>query len=95
MTQCTKALIDYAFNELKLNRVEIRASVENKKPSDTRTIRFYKRRSTEKRRKVQGQFKDSFVYSLLKSEWQSYKRLDNYWLYIIYSVLVCEYICKP
>lgn len=31
MTQCTKALIDYAFHELKLNRVEIRASVENKK----------------------------------------------------------------
>ena len=49
MTQCTKALIDYVFHELKLNRVEIRASVENKKPSDTRTIRFYKRRSTEKR----------------------------------------------
>lgn len=72
MTQCTKALIDYAFNELKLNRVEIRASVENKKsqaiPERLGFTREGRLRSEEK---VQGQFKDSFVYSLLKSEWQS------------------------
>ena len=72
MTQCTKALIDYAFHELKLNRVEIRASVENKKsqaiPERLGFTREGRLRSDEK---VQGQFTDSFVYSLLKSEWES------------------------
>ena len=31
MTRVAKALTDYAFNELNLNKVEIRAAVENKK----------------------------------------------------------------
>ena len=31
MSQCCKALIDYAFHELNLNRIEIRAAAENKK----------------------------------------------------------------
>ncbi|WP_154895225.1 GNAT family N-acetyltransferase [Staphylococcus pasteuri] len=71
MTQCTKAIIDYAFNELDLNRVEIRASVENiKSQAIPERLGFTKEGRLRSEERVQGRFTDSYVYSLLKSEWQ-------------------------
>lgn len=72
MTQCTKAIIDYAFNKLDLNRVEIRASVENiKSQAIPERLGFTKEGRLRSEERVQGRFTDSYVYSLLKSEWQA------------------------
>jgi ribosomal-protein-serine acetyltransferase len=70
MTRCVNALLKYAFEELKLNRVEIRCGEKN-----------YKSRAIPERLEMKHEgtirdgeflydhFIDSYVYSMLAKEW--------------------------
>ncbi len=52
--------------------MEIRASVENtKSQAIPKRLGFTKEGKLRSEECVQGKFTDSYVYSLLKSEWQS------------------------
>ncbi len=71
ITQSCKAIINYGFEELKLNRLEIRCATENTKsqavPERLGFIKEGKLRSCEW---LNNRFVDHFVYSMLKEEWQ-------------------------
>ena len=68
MTQCTDALIYYIYEELDINRIEIRMSTNNVR---SRTILeclgFTQEGILRSNERIQGQFSDSYVYSFVKS----------------------------
>lgn len=71
MTRVVEALTDYAFNELKLNKVEIRAADENKKsrgiPERLGFINEGRIRCAEK---LYDHYVDHEVYGMLSHEWK-------------------------
>ncbi|EHJ08317.1 GNAT family N-acetyltransferase [Staphylococcus simiae] len=71
MTVSTQALINYCFTELRLNRVEIRAAVNNfKSQAIPRRLGFTEEGVLRQDELLNGQFSSSYVFSLLKSEYQ-------------------------
>lgn len=70
MTQVTQTLIDIAFYDLKLNRVDIRAAYENRKsraiPERLGLIREGQLRQAEW---LYDHYVDHVVYSVLATEW--------------------------
>ena len=70
MTRCTKALIQYVYEEYDINRIEIRMSTKNKK-SRAIPIRlgFTQEGILRSDERLQGEFSDSYVYSLLREEY--------------------------
>ena len=71
MTQATKALTNYAFKHLGMNRIQIRCGVENSKSSAIPKRLGYQFESIER----EGEFHfnhyiDLEVYSMLKKEWK-------------------------
>lgn len=72
MTTCTQFLIDHCFNDLNLNRIEIRTSVENYKCQKIpQKLGFTHESTLRQDEKLNGKFCDSHVFSLLKSEYDS------------------------
>ncbi|UCZ54246.1 GNAT family N-acetyltransferase [Bacillus shivajii] len=72
MTKAVEALVYYAFEELKLNRIEIHAGLENKKSRDIpRRLSFQEEGVLRQAEKVGNRYVDHVVYSLLKEEWVS------------------------
>jgi ribosomal-protein-serine acetyltransferase len=72
VTKCCEAMIDYAFRELKLNRVEIRAINENLRSRAIPERLGFKHEGTFRQDvKLYDQFADSIVYGLLAEEWRS------------------------
>lgn len=70
MTTATQALIDYCFTELGLNRVEIRAAVNNdKSQAIPKRLGFTEEGVLRQDERLNGQFSSSYVFSLLKSEY--------------------------
>jgi ribosomal-protein-serine acetyltransferase len=70
ITRCSKAVIDEGFNHLHLNRIEIRAAVENyKSQAIPERLGFKKEGIIRQGEFVNNQFIDLYVYSLLKEEW--------------------------
>lgn len=70
MTRAVKTLIDYAFNVLKLNRVEIRAATENMKSRAVPERLGFKLDGILRRQSwLHDRFVDHAVYSLLRGEW--------------------------
>ncbi len=71
VTKACRALIEYAFRELKLNRIEIRCAVENKK---SRTIPerlgFVQEGVVRQAAWLYDHFVDLVVYGMLASDWQ-------------------------
>ena len=69
MTKCTKALIRYVYEEYDINRIEIRMSTKNKK-SRAIPIRlgFTQEGILRSNERLQGEFSDSYVFSLLREE---------------------------
>ena len=67
MTLCTKALIQYVYEEYDIHRIEIRISTKNKK-SRAIPIRlgFTQEGILRSEERLQGEFSDSYVYSLLE-----------------------------
>jgi len=69
MTKVCRVLIDYAFNELRLNRVEIRCAVENKKSrAIPERLGFKKEGVIRQAEWLYDRFVDHMVYGMLRSE---------------------------
>ncbi|MBT2757537.1 GNAT family N-acetyltransferase [Mesobacillus foraminis] len=70
MTEVAKALTDYAFNELHLNKVEIRAAVENKKSrSVPERLGFIKEGCIRQAEWLYDHYVDHVIYGILAGEW--------------------------
>lgn len=69
MTKCTQALIRYVYEVYDINRIEIRMSTKNKK-SRAISIRlgFTQEGILRSNERLQGEFSDSYVFSLLREE---------------------------
>ena len=70
MTKACKAMIDHIFNELELNRVEIRAAVKNRKSRAIPERLGFTQEGTIRRAEwLYDHYVDHVVYGLLKEEW--------------------------
>jgi ribosomal-protein-serine acetyltransferase len=70
MTEVAKTLTDYAFNELNLNKVEIRAAVENKKSrSIPERLNFVNEGCIRQAEWLYDHYVDHVVYGILAEEW--------------------------
>jgi ribosomal-protein-serine acetyltransferase len=70
VTRCCKAMIDEGFARLHLNRIEIRAAIENfKSQAIPERLGFKKEGIIRQGEFVNDHFVDLYVYSLLKEEW--------------------------
>ncbi|MEC5425109.1 GNAT family protein [Virgibacillus sp. C22-A2] len=71
MTRVTQTLTDYAFNELNLNRVDIRAAYENKKSrAIPERLGFVKEGQIRQAEWLYDHYVDHVVYGMLESEWK-------------------------
>ncbi|MNR09427.1 putative ribosomal N-acetyltransferase YdaF [compost metagenome] len=70
MTRVAKALSEYAFSELNLNKVEIRAAVENKKSrSIPERLSFVNEGCIRQAEWLYDHYVDHIVYGILVEEW--------------------------
>ncbi|MGG1397675.1 GNAT family protein [Bacillus salipaludis] len=70
MTKVAKTLTDYAFNELNLNKVEIRAAVGNKKSrSIPERLNFVNEGCIRQAEWLYDHYVDHVVYGILAEEW--------------------------
>ncbi|QGH33324.1 GNAT family N-acetyltransferase [Gracilibacillus salitolerans] len=70
MTRVAKALTDYAFTELKLNKVEIRAAVDNLKSRNVpERLGFVEEGTIRSGEWIYDHFVDHVVYGILADEW--------------------------
>ncbi|WP_117149236.1 GNAT family N-acetyltransferase [Paraliobacillus zengyii] len=71
MTKVTKRLTDYAINDLELNRVDIRAAVENKKSrAIPERLGFKMEGQLRQAEYVNDKYLDHVVYSMLAADWK-------------------------
>lgn len=74
MTRVAKALTDYAFEHHKLNKVEIRAAVENTKSrSIPERLGFVEEGRIRQAEWLYDHFVDHVVYGILAEEWNAKK----------------------
>lgn len=72
MTKSCKACIDYVFQELKLNRVEIRCAVENQKSrAIPERLGFVNEGTIREAEWLYDHFVDHIVYGMIASEWRA------------------------
>jgi len=72
MTKSVKALVNFAFTTLQLNRIEITAAVNNEKSNKVvQNAGFVKEGVLRENEWLYDHFEDHNVYSILKSEWKS------------------------
>ncbi len=70
MTRCCRALVDHAFVEWKLNRVEIRCAVENVRSGRIpRRLGFVEEGVLRQASRVGERYFDLVLYSMLAEEW--------------------------
>ena len=78
-TDAVRLVVDYAFEELNLNRVELTTDEGN-----TRAIRCYEKVGfvreglLRKHRLVDGRFSNTVAMSILREEWQPLERGEDY-----------------
>ncbi len=71
VTKSCGVMIDYAFNELKLNRVEMRCGVENTKSRKIPAkLGFREEGIIRQAERLHDHFVDFVIYGLFASEWQ-------------------------
>lgn len=71
MTQATQALVDMAFTEYKLNRVEISAAVENQKSrAIPERLGFEEEGCLHQNEWLYDHFVDHILYATLESKWK-------------------------
>ncbi|RFS23435.1 N-acetyltransferase [Chitinophaga silvatica] len=71
VTAATKALITFAFKQLRLNKIEIRFVLQNQKSGQIPIkLGFAKEGILRHSAKLHGQFTDMVVMGILKSDWQ-------------------------
>ena len=72
MTRSCGALIDLAFDELRLNRIEISCAVENRRCRLVPERLGFKQEGVSRQREwLYDHFVDTVAYSMLSSEWKS------------------------
>ncbi|MBD8497308.1 GNAT family N-acetyltransferase [Paenibacillus arenosi] len=72
MTRVAKALTDYAFNELNLNKVEIRAAIgNNKSRSIPERLNFVQEGCIRHAEWLYDHYVDHVVYGVLADEWNN------------------------
>ena len=72
MTRAVRRLIDYAFEEFGLNRIDIRAASENKKSrAIPERLGFTKEGRLRQAERLQGHYVDHIIYGMLKEEWKT------------------------
>ena len=70
ITKCCRALIDYAFNILELNRIEIKCATENKKSQEIPERLGFTREGVMREGELhQDKFLDMFLYAILRCDW--------------------------
>ena len=73
MTKTCRALVDYAFNELELNRVQINCNVENiKSRAIPERLGFQMEGVHRQVEWLNEEFRDRAVYAMLKAEWRTF-----------------------
>jgi ribosomal-protein-serine acetyltransferase len=71
MTACVKAITEYGFNELGLNRVEIECSVMNEKSKAVaERLGFVLEGVLRHNRVHEGKSQDGLIFSMIKTEWK-------------------------
>ncbi len=71
ITRCCRKLIEFAFNEMNLNRIVIRCATENIKSRNIpEKLGFVKEGILRETAVLNGEFIDLIVYSILKKEWK-------------------------
>jgi ribosomal-protein-serine acetyltransferase len=71
-TKSCRALIDYAFDGLKLNRVEIQCGLENiKSRKIAEKLGFREEGVVRQSGWLQNRFVDFVIYGMLTSDWQN------------------------
>ena len=69
MTKSAKALCNYCFNNLELNRIEISCATDNIKSQNiTKRLGFKLEGTLRQKEIVNGKYLDHYLFSLLKSE---------------------------
>lgn len=75
MTKACRALADYAFKELGLNRVEIRCAVENlKSRAIPERLGFKNEGTVRQAERLYERFLDIVIYGVLANEWSMGER---------------------
>ena len=70
-----KEILSYAFQKVKLNRIEIKAAVENvRSQAIPEKLGFVKEAILRQAECINGRFVDLFLYSLLHHEWAEAKQ---------------------
>jgi ribosomal-protein-serine acetyltransferase len=71
INKCCKAMLEYVFDELKFNRVEIKCAVENVKSQKIPEKFGFTREGILRQNQMLGEkWIDSILYSLLREEWE-------------------------
>jgi len=71
MTKACRALINYAFDEMRLNRVEIRCAVENRKSRAIPERLGFKEEGVIRQAEwLYDRFVDHVVYGMIQTEWR-------------------------
>ncbi|MBO8172195.1 MAG: GNAT family N-acetyltransferase [Bacillaceae bacterium] len=71
MTRACKEMVDYALNELDLNRVEIRCAVENRKSrAIPERLGFVEEGCVRQNEYLYDHYVDHVIYGMLKQDWQ-------------------------
>lgn len=72
VTRACKTIIQYGFEELALNRIEIKAAVNNtRSQAIPEKLHFKKEGILREAERVNNEFVDLALYSLLRSEWEA------------------------
>jgi ribosomal-protein-serine acetyltransferase len=72
-TRCTRVLMDYAFNDLNLNRVQINCNVENTKSRAIPERLGFKLEGVQRQVELlNDELKDWAVYAMLKEDWRKF-----------------------
>jgi ribosomal-protein-serine acetyltransferase len=78
MTACCRTLVDFAFNALSVNRVEIRCAVKNARSiTIAERLGFIREGIARQAEWLYDHFVDHVVYSMLLSDWRSGKTLTQ------------------
>ncbi|WP_144509790.1 GNAT family N-acetyltransferase [Bacillus sp. FJAT-22090] len=74
MTKSVQAFVNYALNDLNLNRVEIRAAVDNKKSrAIPERLGFTEEGCVRQAEWLYDHYVDHIVYGMLRGDWNSQK----------------------
>ncbi|WP_334301100.1 GNAT family N-acetyltransferase [Alkaliphilus sp. B6464] len=75
MTKVTKALVEYIFTELNLNRVEIRCAENNyKSRAIPERLGFTKEGTLRETEWLYDHYVNHIVYGMVASQWKGHKR---------------------